>query len=61
MGKELFTAIAFFPPEFANQPCKYRNVSNRQNFLNFAKRSGFRYVNWYGKYDKVYKGRDYLQ
>jgi hypothetical protein len=61
MGKKLYTAIAFFPAEFANQPCKYRNIGNKDNFVKFAKKSGFAYINWYDKDTKQFINREYVK
>lgn len=61
MSKKIFTAIAFFPKGIANDPCKYRNISNPENFVKFAKKSGFAYINWYDKETRKFEKREYLQ
>jgi hypothetical protein len=56
-----FNAIIFFSPEMAITPRKYRNISQLQNFLNYAKKSGGWYVNLYNAKDKKFEARKYLK
>lgn len=58
---KLFTGIIFFKPETQTPPRKYRNISNVQNFLKFAQKSGGWYVNLYDKRSSKFEARKYLK
>ena len=57
---KLYTAIIFFKPDTGIKPRKYRNVSNINNLLKFALKSGAWYVNLYNKKTKEFEVREYL-
>ena len=59
MTKKLYSATIFFK---ANRlkPRKYRNITNKQRFAEFASRSGAIYVNWYDQQTKNFEKREWL-
>jgi hypothetical protein len=59
--KQKYNAIIFFNPDMAILPRKYRNISQLENFLNFAQKSGGWYVNLYNAKDKKFEQRKYLK
>lgn len=46
--KQIYSATIFYPIGTL-RPRKYRNVHNKQSFINFAKTSGGIYINFYDK------------
>ena len=58
---KLYTAIIFYDNEKGYRPRKYRNISNLENFLKFAKNSGGWYVNLYCKRTAKFEARKYLK
>lgn len=59
--KPIFTAILFFKPEKGIRPRKYRNISNLQNFANFALKCDAWYMNLYDKRSGKFEARKYLK
>jgi hypothetical protein len=53
MEKQLLSATIFFTPGTL-RPRKYRNISKKENFVDFAKKSGGIYVNFYDQKTKEY-------
>lgn len=63
MSKQLFTAIIFCRQKQINGNffLKYRNISDKDRFIRFAKKfPGAAYINWYSKEKRDFLGRDYL-
>ncbi len=58
--KQYYTAIIFFNKEKNEDPRKYRNINNLDNFNRFAANLGAWYYNLYDRATKQYKGRHYL-
>ena len=58
--EQYYTAIIFFNAEKNEQPRKYININNIDNFKRFAANLGARYINLYDRTTKQYKGRHYL-
>ena len=59
--KQKYNAIIFFNPEMAITPRKYRNITQLENFLIYAKKSGGWYVNLYNAKDRKFELRKYLK
>jgi len=60
MAKKLYSAIVFFKDNI--QPIrKYRNISNINNFINFARLIDAEYFNLYEKDTKLYVERIYIK
>ena len=59
--KQKYNAIIFFSPERAILPRKYRNITQLENFLIYAKKSGAWYVNLYNAKDRKFELRKYLK
>jgi hypothetical protein len=60
MAKNLYSAIVFFKDN--SQPIrKYRNISNINNFINFAKSLNADYINLYEKVTRLYVERIYIK
>ena len=60
MAKNLYSAIVFFKDN--SQPIrKYRNISNINNFINFAKSLNAEYFNLYEKTTRLYVERVYIK
>jgi hypothetical protein len=60
MAKNLYSAIVFFKDN--SQPIrKYRNISNINNFINFAKSLDAEYFNLYEKTTRLYVERVYIK
>lgn len=60
MAKNLYSAIVFWKDN--NQPIrKYRNISNINNFTNFAKSLDAEYYNLYEKATRLYVERIYIK
>lgn len=55
-----YNAIIFFKPEMAILPRKYRNISQLEKFLIYAKKSGGWYINLYNAKDRKFEARKYL-
>jgi DUF2075 family protein len=60
MEKKLFSATIFFKPGTLRSR-KYRNISNRINFVMFAKKADGIYINFYDQKTKEYLHRVYLK
>jgi len=60
MAKKLYSAIVFWKDN--SQPIrKYRNISNINNFINFAKSIDAEYFNLYEKTTRLYVERIYIK
>jgi len=60
MAKNLYSAIVFWKDNV--QPIrKYRNISNINNFINFAKSLDAEYFNLYEKTTRLYVERIYIK
>ena len=60
MAKNLYSAIVFWKDNI--QPIrKYRNISNINNFINFARSLDAEYFNLYDKTTKLYVERIYIK
>lgn len=60
MAKNLYSAIVFFKDN--SQPIrKYRNISNINNFINFARSLDAEYFNLYEKATRLYVERIYIK
>ena len=60
MAKNLYSAIVFFKDNI--QPIrKYRNISNINNFINFARSLDAEYFNLYEKTTRLYIERIYIK
>jgi len=60
MAKKLYSAIVFWKDN--NQPIrKYRNISNINNFINFARSIDAEYFNLYEKTTRLYVERIYIK
>jgi hypothetical protein len=57
--KQYYTVIIFFYKYKQIAPRKYHNISNIENFKQFAATSGADYFNCYDKVTKQFKGRYY--
>ena len=60
MKPKNFSATIFFPDDRKLRPRKYRNINNKQRFIQFAEKSGGKYVNFYCMESKEYQFRVYL-
>lgn len=60
MEKKLLSATIFFTPGTL-RPRKYRNISRKNNFVMFAKKSTGIYINFYDQKTKQYLYRVYLK
>jgi len=56
-----YNAIIFFIPGTTIMPRKYRNISQLENFLKYAAKSGGWYVNLYNAKDRKFEQRKYLR
>jgi hypothetical protein len=61
MKSKLFSATIFYPIERGLRPRKYRNIGNKTRFIEFAQKSGGKYINFYNMETKEYQFRVYLQ
>lgn len=59
MAKILYSAIVFMLNN--TPPRKYRNISNINNFINFARSIGADYFNLYEKTSKKFTERIYIK
>ena len=60
MAKNLYSAIVFWKDNI--QPIrKYRNISNINNFINFARSLDAEYFNLYEKTTRLYVERIYIK
>jgi len=59
MAQKLYTGIIFF--QDAQTPRKYRNISNINSFINFARSIDADYINLYEKTTRKYKERIYIK
>jgi hypothetical protein len=60
MAKNLYSAIVFWKDNV--QPIrKYRNISNINNFINFARSLDAEYFNLYEKTTRLYVERIYIK
>ena len=60
MAKNLYSAIVFWKDNV--QPIrKYRNISNINNFINFARSINAEYFNLYEKTTRLYVERIYIK
>jgi hypothetical protein len=60
MAKNLYSAIVFWKDNV--QPIrKYRNISNINNFINFARTLDAEYFNLYEKTTRLYVERIYIK
>ena len=60
MAKNLYSAIVFWKDNI--QPIrKYRNISNINNFINFARSLDAEYFNLYEKTTRLYIERIYIK
>jgi hypothetical protein len=60
MAKNLYSAIVFWKDNV--QPIrKYRNISNINNFINFARSLNAEYFNLYEKTTRLYVERIYIK
>ena len=60
MAKNLYSAIVFWKDNV--QPIrKYRNISNINNFINFARSIDAEYFNLYEKTTRLYVERIYIK
>jgi hypothetical protein len=60
MAKNLYSAIVFWKDN--RQPIrKYRNISNINNFINFARSLDAEYFNLYEKTTRLYVERVYIK
>ena len=59
--KQKYNAIIFFSPEMAILPRKYRNITQLENFLIYAQKTGGWYVNLYNAKDRKFELRKYLK
>jgi hypothetical protein len=57
---EYYTAIIFFEDQKENTPRKYRNINRVENFIEFARKVGGKYVNLYEKQTKRFYCRVWL-
>lgn len=57
---EYYTAIIFFPELEKKDPYKYRNITQVDNFMKFAKKIGGHYVNLYEKKTRKFYCRVWL-
>lgn len=53
MEKKLLSATIFYQPGTL-RPRKYRNISKKESFVDFAKKSGAIYINFYDQKTKEY-------
>lgn len=60
MEKKLLSATIFYEPGTI-RPRKYRNISRKENFVMFAKKTNGIYINFYDQKTKVYLYRIYLK
>lgn len=60
MEKKLLSATIFYKPGTI-RPRKYRNISRKENFVMFAKKTNGIYINFYDQKTKVYLYRIYLK
>lgn len=60
MEKKLLSATIFYEPGTL-RPRKYRNISIKENFVMFAKKTNGIYINFYDQKTKVYLYRIYLK
>jgi len=60
MAKRLFTAIVFMK-DINEQPRKYRNISNLNNFRLFVDKINGSYYNLYDKTTKLFVERIYIK
>lgn len=57
---EYLTAICFYHSNYGKLPLKYRNIKNKEKFLEYVRQKGILYVNFYSKRTKEYVGREWL-
>lgn len=61
MSKVLLSATMFFGNKSSMRPRKYRNISNKKSFINFAQSKNVEYINFYCQKTKEFIERYYIK